>query len=246
MPLKLERPLIVFDMETTGVDLQTDRIVEISMMKVSPGGSQETWTQRINPGMHIPAGATKVHGITDEDVKDSPAFEMIADKLFDYFYGADISGFNVIRFDIPILMAEFKRAGHIFPAFDHKVVDALRIYHKKEPRDLTAAYKFYCNKEHTNAHGAEADVMATYEVILGQIEKYNDIGDTVEELARYGHENMVDFSGKLKYNAEDEVVFAFGKHAGKRVKDEPDYANWMMGADFPADTIMHLRKVFEK
>ena len=241
MNLKLKRPIIFFDLETTGVDAAKDRIVEISMVKININGEKQVKTRRINPEMPIPAEATAVHGITDEDVKDEPTFKQIAKSLAKYIEGCDFGGFNSNRFDLPVLVEEFMRAEVDVDFRNRKFIDVQNIFHKKEQRTLVAAYKFYCDKDLENAHSAEADTLATYEVLEAQIERYGDIGSTVEELASFStHNEMVDFAGRISLNEKGEEVFTFGKYKGRKVEDvfrtEPSYYSWMMQGDFPLYT----------
>ena len=241
MNLKLKRPIIFFDLETTGVDAAMDRIVEISMVKININGEKQVKTRRINPEMPIPAEATAVHGITDEDVKDEPTFKQIAKSLAKYIEGCDFGGFNSNRFDLPVLVEEFMRAVVDVDFRNRKFIDVQNIFHKKEQRTLVAAYKFYCDKDLENAHSAEADTLATYEVLEAQIERYGDIGSTVEELASFStHNEMVDFAGRISLNEKGEEIFTFGKYKGRKVEDvfrtEPSYYSWMMQGDFPLYT----------
>ena len=241
MELNLKRPLVFFDLETTGVDTAKDRIVEISMVKVMPDGEEIVRTRLINPQMHIPEDATAVHGITDEDVKDQPTFAQIAKSLSQFIEGCDFGGFNSNRFDLPMLVEEFLRAGVDVDFKNRKFIDVQNIFHKMEQRTLVAAYKFYCDKDLENAHSAEADTLATYEVLEAQIERYGDIGDTIEELAAFStHGEVVDFAGRIALNDKGEEVFTFGKYKGRKVedifRDEPSYYSWMMQGDFPLYT----------
>lgn len=241
MNLKLKRPIIFFDLETTGVDAAKDRIVEISMVKIDINGEKQVKTRRINPEMPIPAEATAVHGITDEDVKNEPTFKQIAKSLAKYIEGCDFGGFNSNRFDLPVLVEEFMRAEVDVDFRNRKFIDVQNIFHKKEQRTLVAAYKFYCDKDLENAHSAEADTLATYEVLEAQIERYGDIGSTVEELASFStHNEMVDFAGRITLNEKGEEIFTFGKYKGRKVEDvfrtEPSYYSWMMQGDFPLYT----------
>lgn len=241
MNLKLKRPIIFFDLETTGVDTATDRIVEISMVKIGVDGQKQVKTRRINPEMHIPEEATAVHGITDEDVKGEPTFKQIARSLAQFIEGCDFGGFNSNRFDLPVLVEEFMRAGVEVDFKNRKYIDVQNIFHKKEQRTLVAAYKFYCDKELENAHSAEADTLATYEVLDAQIARYGDIGDTVEQLAAYStHQATADFAGRIGYDESGTEIFTFGKYKGRRVEDvfraEPSYYAWMMNGDFPLYT----------
>ena len=245
MNLELKRPIIFFDLETTGVDTARDRIVEISMVKVGVDGQKQVKTRRINPEMPIPAEATAVHGITDEDVKNEPTFKQIAKSLAQFIEGCDFGGFNSNRFDLPVLVEEFMRAGVDVDFKRRKYVDVQNIFHKKEQRTLVAAYKFYCDKDLENAHSAEADPMATYEVLEAQIERYGDIGNTVEELAEFStHGQSVDFAGRVALNEKGEEVFTFGKYKGCTVVEifekEPSYYSWLQNGDFP----QYTKKIF--
>ena len=241
MNLKLSRPIIFFDLETTGTDTANDRIVELSMVKIMPDGEKIVKTRRINPERPIPAEATAVHGITDDDVKDEPTFRQIAKSLAQFIEGCDFGGFNSNRFDLPVLVEEFMRAGVDVDFKRRSFVDVQNIFHKKEQRTLVAAYKFYCDKDLENAHSAEADTLATYEVLEAQIERYGDIGDTIEELAAFStHGEVVDFAGRIGLNDKGEEIFTFGKYKGRKVedifRDEPSYYSWMMQGDFPLYT----------
>lgn len=245
MNLELKRPIIFFDLETTGVDTARDRIVEISMVKVGVDGQKQVKTRRINPEMPIPSEATAVHGITDEDVKNEPTFKQIAKSLAQFIEGCDFGGFNSNRFDLPVLVEEFMRAGVDVDFKRRKYVDVQNIFHKKEQRTLVAAYKFYCDKDLENAHSAEADTLATYEVLEAQIERYGDIGTTVEELAAFStHNETVDFAGRIALNDKGEEVFTFGKYKGRSVAEifdkEPSYYSWLINGDFP----QYTKKIF--
>ena len=248
MNLKLKRPIIFFDLETTGVDTANDRIVEISMVKVDVDGTKSVKTRRINPEMHIPEVATAVHGISDEDVKDEPTFRQIAKSLAVFIEGCDFGGFNSNRFDLPVLVEEFMRAGVDVDFSRRKFVDVQTIFHRKEQRTLVAAYKFYCDKDLENAHSAEADTMATYEVLEAQIERYGDIGSTVEELAEFSSTGaFVDFAGRLSLNDKGEEIFTFGKYKGRVVEDvfksDPSYYSWIMNGDFPLYTKKKITEI---
>ncbi len=243
MKLKLRRPIVFFDLETTGTNILSDRIVEISIIKVSPGheDTPEVKTRRVNPEMHIPEEATAVHHITDEDVADAPKFRQIARSLADFMSGCDIAGFNSNRFDVPLLDEEFHRAGIDFDFHKARFVDVQTIFHKLEPRNLTAAYRFYCGKELEGAHGAAADTQATYEVLLAQLEKYDDLPCDVAELSKFSSQNdNVDLIGRLIYDAQGREVINFGKYKGKLAKDvlanDPGYYSWILQGDFPNDT----------
>ncbi len=251
MELNLKNPLIFFDLETTGIDVVKDRIVEISLVKVKPGESEpEVKTRRIRPvddngqTMHIPEDATAVHGITDADVADAPSFRQIAKSLAEYIKGCDLGGFNSNRFDVPMLAEEFLRAGVDIDLKKRKFVDVQTIFHKKEQRTLSAAYMFYCGKPLEGAHSAEADTLATYEVLKAQLDRYANDGDLpndIAALAEYSaHNRTADFAGRIIYDDKDREVFAFGKHKGRLVEEvfrkEPSYYDWMMEGDFPLHT----------
>lgn len=257
MRLKLERPIVFFDLETTGTNITSDRIVEISMLKVWPDGTKETKTKRVNPGMPIPAEATAVHGITDEDVKDEPYFYQYAQGIVTFLENSDLGGYNCNRFDLPMLVEELHRANKKrtaegkpikFDFSDRKVIDVQVIFHKREPRTLTAAYEFYCDKNLDDAHSAEADTLATYEVLLGQLDKYGDLEGDIDFLDEYTTQrDTVDFAGRFIYDEEGKEVFNFGKYKGKRVDHviltEPSYLQWMLDGQFPEDTKHCIRKM---
>lgn len=258
MQLSLKNPLLFFDIESTGLNVASDRIVEISAVKVSPGAPGqpndiEIKTRRINPTIPISPEAQAVHGISDEDVKECPTFRQIAKSLAIWMEGCDIAGYNSLKFDIPMLAEEFLRAGVDFDFRKRKLVDVQNIFHKKEQRTLKAAYKFYCRRDLENAHSAEADTMATYEVLEAQLDRYgNDAEEPllndVAYLAKYSCQNrFADYAGRIVLNDKDEEVFNFGKHKGKRVKDvfraEPSYYSWMMDGDFTLDTKQVLTRI---
>ena len=248
MNLKLERPLAFFDLETTGINIATDKIVEISILKVYPNGDKESITKRVNPGRPIPIEASEVHGIYDKDVADAPFFMDIAPDIERYFENCDLAGYNSNRFDIPLLVEEFLRAGIDINIENRKQVDVQVVFYKNEPRTLTAAYKYYCNKNLDNAHSAEADTNATFEILDAQVAKYDDIQGDVMFLDAYTTQRKTaDLAGRFLYNDDKEVVFNFGKHSGKLLKDvlkqEPGYYNWMMKGDFPLYTKKLLQKV---
>ena len=242
MQLNLKNPLVFFDLETTGINITHDRIVEISFLKVDPNGKEEIKSRRINPEMPIPPQSTAIHGITDEDVKDCPTFKQVARSLADHLEGCDLAGFNSSRFDVPMLAEEFLRAGVDFDMSKRKFVDVQIIFHKKEQRTLEAAYVFPCNKKLENAHSAEADTIATYEVLKSQLDRYPDLTNDIEVLSKdySSFNNNVDFAGRIIYNDKGVEVFNFGKHKGKPVseilKREPSYYSWMMDGDFPLNT----------
>ena len=241
MKLKLTKPIAFVDLETTGVTIGQDRIVEISIIKMMPDGSEQVKTKRVNPEMPIPPGSTKVHGITDADVANEPTFKMIAGEIASFIDNSDLAGYNSNKFDVPLLVDEFLRAGINFDMKGRRMIDVQNIFHKMEQRTLVAAYRFYCNKEIINAHSAEADIRATYEVLLAQLEKYPDLKADVDYLHEFSSNgNFVDFAGRLVYNDNKEEVFNFGKHKGKTVatvfKEEPSYYDWMMKGEFPLQT----------
>lgn len=242
MKLNLRRPIVFFDLETTGTNITRDRIVEISIVKISPGQAEPVVrTRRVNPEMPIPAEATAVHHITDADVASEPTFRQIARSLADMMRGCDIAGFNSNRFDVPLLDEEFHRAGVDFDFHKANFIDVQTIFHKLEPRNLTAAYRFYCGKELEGAHGAQADTMATYEVLLAQLERYEQLPGEVPELARFSSQNdNVDLIGRLVYDSEGRELINFGKYKGQPARDvlarDPGYYSWILQGDFPSDT----------
>lgn len=250
MKLKLQRPLVFFDLETTGINIGTDRIVEISYYKVFPNGNAEGKTLRVNPGMPIPPEATAVHGITDDDVRDCPRFEQIAPEIAAVIEDSDLAGYNSNYFDVPLLAEELLRAKVNVDLKRKHLVDAFAIFKKQEPRNLTAAYKFYCGKSLDDAHSAQADTMATYEVLMAQLERYDEVPDTVEALDEYtrGQVQFADFAGRIAYDAEGKEIFNFGKHKGMRVKDifrrDPSYYAWLMNTDFPAYTKQVFTRIY--
>ena len=249
MDLNLNNPLVFFDLETTGINITRDRIVEISILKVHPNGTEETRTRRINPEMPIPPESTAIHGISDEDVKDCPTFKQVGKSFADFLEGCDMAGFNSSRFDVPLLTEEFLRAGVDFETSKRKFIDVQIIFHRKEQRTLEAAYAFYCNKKHDNAHSAEADVIATYEVLKSQLDRYSDLENDINFLSREysSFNNNVDLAGRIIVNEDGVEVFNFGKHKGKSVlevfKKEPSYYSWMMDGDFPLNTKQVLTKL---
>ncbi len=249
MQLNLKNPIVFFDLETTGINIVKDRIVEISLLKVYPNGKEEIKSRRINPEQPIPAEATAIHGITDDDVKDCPTFKQIAKSLADLLEGCDIAGFNSSRFDVPLLAEEFLRAGIDFDMRKRKFVDVQIIFHKKEQRSLEAAYKFYCDKELENAHSAEADTKATYEVLKAQLDRYPDLANDISTLSQEysSFNNNVDLAGRMVYDEKGVEVFNFGKHKGKSVtevlRNEPSYYSWIMDGDFPLNTKQILTKI---
>ena len=244
MKLNLKNPIVFFDLETTGTDIVHDRIVEISYHKVYPNGREAGKTLRINPQMPIPPASTAVHGITDEDVKDCPTFKEVAREIARDIEGCDLAGYNSNRFDVPMLAEELLRADVDLDLKRRKFVDVQVIFHKMEQRTLAAAYKFYCHKELTDAHTAEADTMATYEVLQAQLDRYPELQNDVDFLAKFTTQgNNADFAGRIVYNERGEEVFNFGKYKGKKVTDvfntDIGYYGWMMSNDFA----LHTKKV---
>lgn len=260
MKLNLKNPLIIFDLETTGTNIVKDRIVEISTLKISVKNELEVKTQKINPEMPIPTESSMIHGIYDEDVKDAPTFRQLAKSMAEYFKGCDLGGFNCLKFDIPLLTEEFLRLDIPFDTSKRKIIDAQRIFHLMEKRTLSAAFKFYCGKSLDDAHSAEADTLATYEVMKAQVERYenqkvvdnmgNEIGVIQNDMAilsQISQSHAVDLAARLVKNSKGEVVFNFGKHKGKSVREifqkEPGYYDWMMKGDFALDTKRRLTQI---
>lgn len=244
MKLNLKNPLVFFDLETTGTNIVSDRIVEIAYHKVYPNGREETKTIRINPGIPIPPSSSDIHGITDEDVADCPVFKEVAKEIVRDIEGCDLAGYNSNRFDIPMLAEELLRADVDVDLMKRKFVDVQVIFHKLEARTLSAAYKFYCGKDLVGAHGAEADTLATYEVLKAQLDCYPELTNDVEFLAKFTRQNNnVDFSGRIVYNDKGEELINFGKYKGQRVvdvlKNDMGYYGWMMNSDFS----LHTKKV---
>ena len=241
MKLNLTRPLVFFDLETTGVNVSTDRIVEISIMKLHPDGKKDIKTRRVNPTVPIPAECTAVHGISDEDVKDEPTFKALAKSLAQFIGNSDLAGFNSNRFDVPLLVEEFLRADVDFDLENRKLIDVQTIFHKMEQRTLGAAYKFYCDKELINAHSAEADTIATQEILEAQLDRYDNLENNIDFLSEFStHNKTVDLMGRIVMDENGIEIFNFGKHKGisveKILKDQPSYYSWMMDGDFPLYT----------
>lgn len=249
MNLNLANPIVFFDLETTGINVAKDRIVEISVLKVFPNGKEEQKTMRVNPEMHIPEESSKIHGIYDEDIKDSPTFKIIAKELARYIEGCDLGGYNSNRFDIPLLAEEFLRAEIDFDMARRKFVDVQTIFHKMEQRTLSAAYRFYCEKSLEDAHTAAADTMATYEVLKAQLDHYGDkLENNIDFLSKFSTQNRnVDFVGFIIYDDKDVEIFNFGKYKGvpveKVLKEQLGYYDWMMKSDFPLYTKKMLTKI---
>lgn len=241
MKLNLTRPLIFFDLETTGTNVVKDRIVEFSYIKVYPDGSEETKSRRLNPEMHIPEAATAVHHISDEDVKDAPTFRQVSKALMEIFEGCDIAGYNSNKFDVPLLIEEFARVGMNFDISGRRFVDVQNIFHKMEQRTLVAAYRFYCGKELEGAHSALADTMATYEVLKSQLDRYDTLENDIDKLAEFSRAGRgIDLASRFVLDDNDVPIMNFGKHKGKPVKEvfrrEPSFYAWMMQGDFARNT----------
>lgn len=248
--LQLKKPLAFIDLETTGVNPGTDRIVEIAVVKILTDGTRSVKNKRINPEMPIPKGASDVHGITDEMVKNEPTFKQIAQELKQMLDGCDFAGYNSNRFDIPLLMEEFLRAGVEFDMKNRKLLDVQNIFHKMEPRTLSAAYKFYCNKSLDGAHSAEVDASATYEILEAQLERYTELGTNIDSILKViGEDQVVDFARRFVMDNGVEV-FNFGKFKGRPVADvlkaEPQYYDWMMKGDFPQHTKQKLTEIYTR
>lgn len=241
MQLRLARPLVFFDIEATGLSTTNDRIVELCLVKVFPDGSDEVQTLRFNPTLPISPEASAVHGITDEDVAHCPTFKEKAAELNDYFADCDLAGYNSNTFDIPMLVEEFLRAGIDFDTSSRHFIDVQTIFHKMEPRNLTAAYKYYCNKDLVAAHSAEADTLATYDILKAQLDRYNEVENDVEWLAQFTRRNNnVDLAGRIVKNEDNVEVINFGKYRGRPVRDvlryDPGYYDWILQGDFPQNT----------
>lgn len=264
MKLNLKRPLAFFDLEATGINVGADRIVEIAVLKAMPDGSEQIKTMRVNPGIPIPLASSLIHGIYDEDIKNEPYFKDIAKEIADFIGDADLAGYNSNKFDIPMLLEEFLRAGVDFEMTGRKFVDVQNIFHQMEQRTLKAAYRFYCDKDIINAHSAEADIRATYEVLKAQLDRYQDrvfedkqgrtsvpVVNDVDELHRFTNlHNPVDFAGRMVYNEDGEEVINFGKHKGRTVEQvfdaEPSYYAWMKQGDFPLYTKKKLDEIWQR
>ena len=260
MPLNLKNPLVIFDLETTGISISQDRIIEYSFVKIHPNQEKEVQTQRINPTIPIPHEASLIHGIYDADVADAPTFKEVAKNLAKWLEGCDLGGFNVIKFDVPMLVEEFLRADVPFDIKNRKLIDAQKFFQQMEKRNLSAAYKFYCHKDLDNAHSAEADTLATVAVLEAQVERYDNqevtdnlgkkigvFANDMAQLHQLTFAKMVDLAGRMVYDRNGEIVFNFGKHRGKPVseilKREPSYFDWMMKGDFTRDTKRRLTEI---
>jgi len=248
LELKLKRPIVFIDLETTGINVSSDRIVEISALKIHPNGKEQWLNTRVNPEMPIPEKATEIHGISDKDVAGSPTFKEIAKNIAVFLEGCDLAGYNAIKFDIPVLAEEFLRVNLDFNFRKRRYVDPQVIFYKKEQRTLAAAYQFYCKKTLENAHSAQADTSATYEVLKAQLDTYSDLENDVEKLSAFSTFNEnVDFAGRIIMNEKGVEVFNFGKHKGRPVEDvfkeDPAYYSWMMNGDFPLYTKKVLTEI---
>jgi DNA polymerase-3 subunit epsilon len=253
MNLKLERPLAIFDLEATGLNITSDRIVEIAIIRIDPDGKKMTYERCINPEMEISKEATEVHGISNEDVANAPKLKDVVSEVIDFIKDCDLAGFNSNKFDLPMLAEELLRVGSDYDLSRVNHIDVQNIFHKMEQRTLSAAYQFYCNKSLENAHAAFADAEATWEVLDAQVAKYSELENNVDFLATfslYGDVKRADFAGRLAYNKNGEVTYNFGKHKGKSVaqvaKEEPGYYGWMMDADFPLYTKQQLKAEMER
>ena len=262
MHLSLSRPIVFFDVETTGLNIGKDKIIELALLKINPDGSEEEKVWRINPEIPVSKEAEAVHGISNADLKDDPVFAEVADDILCFLENCDLAGYNSNKFDLPLLVEEFLRVSKNFDLRDRKCIDVQNIFHKMEPRNLFAAYRFYCQKELTNAHQALADSRATYEILKGQLDKYNGqtyedvktgkvfvVENNVKTLSDFSREvRAVDFAGHIVFNEKDEEIFNFGKYKGVPVKKvftiEPPYYDWMMKADFPLYTKEIISKIY--
>ncbi|MDX1652392.1 MAG: 3'-5' exonuclease [Brumimicrobium sp.] len=253
MELNIEKPLVVFDLETTGLDVSTDRIVEIALLKITPEGKEFRFKKVLNPEIPISEESVSIHGITNEEVKDKPTFSELADEIADFIGDADLAGFNSNKFDIPLLAEEFLRIDHPFTMEGRKFIDVQNIFHRMEQRTLVAAYKFYCDKDLNDAHSADADVTATYEVLKAQLKKYDELENNTDFLAEFSAMNknkILDFAGRIAQNEKGEVIYNFGKHKGKTVAEvateEPGYYGWMLNGKFPRYTKAILKKEMDR
>jgi DNA polymerase-3 subunit epsilon len=249
--LQLIRPLVFLDLETTGVNLSTDRIVEIAMIRIQPDGSRQVKRKLLNPEMSIPTASSDIHGITDEMVKDAPTFKQAGNEIKQFLENCDLGGYNSNRFDIPLLMEEFLRADLEVDLSQRKMVDVQHIFYQMEPRTLSAAVKFYCNRDLENAHSAEADIQATVDVLMAQIDRYPQLGKSVDSILNViGEERIIDYARRFSYDDKGVEVFNFGKYKGQSVcevlKREPHYYDWMMRGDFPLHTKQKLTELMNR
>ncbi|MFT5822153.1 MAG: DNA polymerase-3 subunit epsilon [Crocinitomix sp.] len=252
MNLNLTKPIVFFDLEATGLNISKEKIIEIAIIKINPDQSETTFVEKINPGIPIPAESTEIHGITDADVKDCAPFEAFAQSIIDFIGDADLAGYNSNRFDIPFLLEELLNAGLELDMENRRFIDVQTVFHKMEQRTLVAAYKFYCDKDIINAHSAEADTRATYEVLKAQIDRYPEIENDMDflfEFTQTGKNRKIDFVGRLALNDEGEVMYNFGKHSGKTIQEvyekEPGYHRWIIDNDFPRITKSILKKTVD-
>lgn len=253
MLLQLDKPLAIFDLEATGLNITKERIVQIAILKINPDGSEEKFESLINPEIEISEEVTKIHGIKNEDVIHAPTFAQIADEIVEFIKNADLAGYNSNKFDIPLLAEELLRAGNSFDISTKRFVDVQNIFHKMEQRTLVAALKFYCNKELVNAHNAMSDTTATWEVLKAQLEKYPELEGNIDYLSKFTKNgNTIDFAGRLAYNDKNEPIYNFGKHKGKTIKEvnqlEPGYYSWFVSpqTDFPLHTKQKLKEIIEE
>lgn len=251
MKMILDRPIVFFDIESTGLNIGTDRIVEIALLKVQPDGGTRSMVHRVNPLMTIPEDAIRIHGITNQDVADKPSFDKLAGEIAAFIRDCDLGGYNSDKFDIPILAEEFARVGYDIDLKKTRFVDVQAIFFKKEPRNLAAAYKFYCNTELQSAHSAKADVDATWEILQAQLDRYTDLEPRVESLAAMGQASkFVDFAGRIIMNDAGEEIFNFGRYKGSNVvevfRKDPQYYDWMMNGDFPEYTKRVITRLYLK
>ncbi|MFN5443636.1 MAG: exonuclease domain-containing protein [Crocinitomicaceae bacterium] len=252
MRLQLEKPLAIFDLEATGLNITKERIVQIAILKINPDGSEEKFESLINPEIHISEEVTKIHGIKNEDVANAPTFKEISEKIVAFIENADLAGYNSNKFDIPLLAEELLRVGSSFDISTKKFIDVQNIFHKMEQRTLVAALKFYCNQELVNAHDAMSDTTATWEVLKAQLERYPELEGNIDFLSKFTKNgNTIDFAGRLAYNDKNEAIYNFGKHKGKTVKEvnrlEPGYYSWFISpqTDFPLYTKQKLKEIMD-
>ena len=245
--MKLTKPICFFDLETTGTNTATDRIVEISILKKFPDGTSETKTRRINPEIPIPISASEIHGITNEQVKDEPTFKQVASGIMEYIEDCDIAGYNSNAYDVPLLYTEFQRAGVVWDYSATNFIDVFNIWRRKEERTLSDAYKIFCKKDLEEAHGAEADVLATVEIFVAQLDKYQDLPQEISELALFCNYDrpLIDITGKFDKDADGDLIFNFGKNKGRKLKQEKDYCRWMLGSNFPPDVIELIKETLK-
>ncbi len=246
--MQLDRAIVFFDIESTGLSVTKDKIVQISLLKIFPDKKEQSLTFTLNPEIPIPAEVVAIHGIRDEQVKNKPKFVEVAQEIFDFVNECDLAGFNLLKFDVPMLLEEFIRVNLELDIEKIHIIDVQAIYHKMEQRTLSAAYKFYCNQELTNAHDAEADTIATFEVFKAQLNKYDNLQKDIPGIVNFlGANNRVDLEGRVVKNDKGEVVFNFGKHKGRKVsqvfESEPSYYNWMMDGDFSGYTKKVIQKI---